>query len=136
MENYAIHAHSLKSDARYLGFTSVGEIALSHEMAGKEGREDFVIQNYDAFVSAVNNMVRVAKEYLQLSVAENTIPSQEQVIVINDSEKPSVLVADDSDIVRNFITRMCANDYNIILATDGQAAINELEKENKNIRIS
>ena len=67
MENYAIHAHSLKSDARYLGFTSVGEIALSHEMAGKEGREDFVIQNYDAFVSAVNNMVRVAKEYLQLS---------------------------------------------------------------------
>ena len=130
MENYAIHAHSLKSDARYLGFTSVGEIALSHEMAGKEGREDFVIQNYDAFVSAVNNMVRVAKEYLQLSVAENTIPSQEQVIVINDSEKPSVLVADDSDIVRNFITRMCANDYNIILATDGQAAINELEKEN------
>ena len=130
MENYGIQAHSLKSDARYLGFTNVGEIALSHEMAGKEGREDFVVQNYDAFIAAVNNMVRVAKEYLQLNNVENTIPSQEQVIVINETEKPSVLVADDSDIVRNFITRMCGNDYNLIMATDGQAAINELEKEN------
>lgn len=130
MANYAIHAHSLKSDARYLGFTSVGEIALSHEMAGKEGREDFVIQNYDAFVNAVNNMVRVAKEYLNDNESVNTISHQEEVIVINEEQKPSILVADDSDIVRNFITKMCGNDYNIVLATDGQKAIEELEKEN------
>ena len=51
MANYAISAHSLKSDARYLGFTTLGEIALSHEMAGKENREDFVVQNFDAFAT-------------------------------------------------------------------------------------
>ena len=33
--NYAIYAHSLKSDARYLGFTHLAEMALNHEMAGK-----------------------------------------------------------------------------------------------------
>ena len=74
MGNYAISAHSLKSDARYLGFTNLGEIALSHEMAGKENREDFILENFDALKEETNKMVNVAKEYLQSNI-EN-IPSE------------------------------------------------------------
>ena len=62
MENYAISAHSFKSDARYLGFTNLGEIALSHEMAGKEENIDFVNNNYDELINEVNRVINVVKE--------------------------------------------------------------------------
>lgn len=126
MENYAISAHSLKSDARYLGFTTLGEIALAHEMAGKEGREDFVIANFDSFMNETKRMINVSQEYLHT----NASPNQEDVIVINDTELPSVLVVDDSEIIRNFVIKMCSDKYNIVSAFDGASAISELEKEN------
>ena len=126
MENYAISAHSLKSDARYLGFTTLGEIALSHEMAGKEGREDFVVSNFDAFMNETKRVVSIAQEYLHSNTTTNAVPTTPTA----ESELPSVLVVDDSDIVRNFITKMCSDKYNIITATDGGGAIEELQKEN------
>ena len=43
MANYAILVHSLKSDSKYLGFTSLAEIAYNHEMASKENNSIFVI---------------------------------------------------------------------------------------------
>ena len=130
MENYAISAHSLKSDARYLGFTTVGEVALSHEMAGKENREDFVVQNFDSFINEINKMVSIANQYLQSNTSvqpkvETATPNTTTIV-----ELPSVLVADDSDIIRNFVIKMCSDKYHIITVTDGDAAIKELEKEN------
>ena len=160
MANYAISAHSLKSDARYLGFTTLGEIALSHEMAGKENREDFVVQNFDAFVDEVKKTIAVAREYLQSTeaapvaqapVAETPVVTQAPVTPVVQAEPvvpvaqpqvapavtetvlPSVLVVDDSEIIRNFVIKMCSDKYNIITAHDGGSAIEELEKEN-NIR--
>lgn len=127
MGNYAISAHSLKSDARYLGFTNLGEIALSHEMAGKENREDFILENFDALKEETNKMVNVAKEYLQSNKETNV--SQDDTPQVKE-ELPAVLVADDSDIVRNFIIRMCSDTYNIIPAIDGNEAISKLEQEN------
>ncbi len=129
MENYAICAHSLKSDARYLGFTNLAEIALSHEMAGKENREDFVIQNFDSFISEIRKMISISNEYLHQNNIINT-STKEDVIVIHEEELPSVLVVDDSEIVRNFIIKMCSDKYTIITAVDGVSAISELEKEN------
>ena len=35
MPNYAILVHSLKSDAKYLGLTSLAEISYQHEMDSK-----------------------------------------------------------------------------------------------------
>jgi CheY-like chemotaxis protein len=128
MENYGILAHSIKSDARYLGFTNLAELSLAHEMAGKEGREDFVIQNFSNYLNEINKVVSISQQYLQSNI--NNTPSQEGIIEIKDNELPSVLVVDDSEIIRNFIVKMCSDSYNIICASDGQMAINELEKEN------
>ena len=164
MANYAISAHSLKSDARYLGFTTLGEIALNHEMAGKENREDFVVQNFDAFMEETKKMIAIAHEYLQSEqtaaptapvtpvevVAPVTpvtpevpvapvAPAVETPVVMptapvaNETVLPSVLVVDDSEIIRNFVIKMCSDKYNIIAVGDGGSAIAELEKEN-NIR--
>ena len=35
MPNYAIEVHSLKSDARYFGFETLGELAYDHELKRK-----------------------------------------------------------------------------------------------------
>ena len=36
MQNYAIYAHSIKSDAKYFGFDRLSELALNHEMNAKK----------------------------------------------------------------------------------------------------
>ena len=38
LSNYAITVHSMKSDARYFGFTALGDMAYEHEMKSKVGR--------------------------------------------------------------------------------------------------
>lgn len=63
-ENYGILSHSIKSDSKYLGFTDLAEMALAHEMAGKGSDEKFIEENYDNFVSEINKIVEIVKEYL------------------------------------------------------------------------
>lgn len=64
MDNYAIYAHSLKSDSKYFGFTKLIDLALSHEMAGKEGNINFVNNNYEELINEANRIINVVKEYL------------------------------------------------------------------------
>ena len=47
MKNYAILVHSLKSDARYLGFTKLAELSYNHEMQSKANNDIYVYDNYD-----------------------------------------------------------------------------------------
>ena len=54
MENYAILAHAIKSDSKYLGFKRLSEIAFSHEQAGKNNDCQFVDSNYDEFIQEIN----------------------------------------------------------------------------------
>ena len=64
MENYAIIAHSIKSDARYLGFASLADIALQHETAGKQDDKSYVNENYNDFIDKINYFIDVANKYL------------------------------------------------------------------------
>ena len=45
MPSYAIEVHSLKSDARYLGFSTLAELAYQHELKSKENDIMFVYDN-------------------------------------------------------------------------------------------
>ena len=47
MKNYAILAHAMKSDSKYLGFKKLAELALNHELKGKEDDSNYVNENYD-----------------------------------------------------------------------------------------
>ena len=38
LSNYAIYVHSLKSDAKYFGFTKLADLAYEHEMKSKAVR--------------------------------------------------------------------------------------------------
>ena len=64
MEDYAILVHAIKSDAKYLGFTNLAEIAYEHELASKANNVDEVNKKYDVIVKEVDKVTELAKKYL------------------------------------------------------------------------
>ncbi len=52
----------------------------------------------------------------------------------NEKEKPTVLIADDSKVIRKSIIKMLGEEYNVLEAADGQEALEILE-ENDQIRL-
>lgn len=119
MSNYAIYAHSLKSDARYLGFTKLAELAYNHEMQGKANNISFVYDNYDELIEETNRIIKIANEYLGNEVVQKV-------------EKPvgprnnAILVVDDSDLITNFIYKIFNDTFEVITAHDGKEAIDIL----------
>lgn len=125
LQNYAIYAHSLKSDARYLGFTNLAEMAFNHEMAGKNGDINFVFNNYDALVNETKRIINIVCNYI--GVKDDIIV--EDVKVHSDKV---ILVVDDSDIVRNFVKKIFNDLYEVKLANDGKEALNYIVNDTEN----
>ena len=75
MENYAIEVHSLKSDCKYLGFTTLADISYQHELKSKENDQEFVISNFDKLESEYKNVKRIATLYV-----ENLTKSKSEII--------------------------------------------------------
>jgi HPt (histidine-containing phosphotransfer) domain-containing protein len=64
MPNYAILAHSLKSDSKYFGFTKLIDLAYSHELESKNNNLVFVKDNFLELKSEVNRIVDLINKYL------------------------------------------------------------------------
>lgn len=64
MANYAIEVHSLKSDARYLGFTSLADMSYDSELKSKAGDVMYVQENHPKIIEEAKRMISVAKQYL------------------------------------------------------------------------
>ena len=62
--DYAVEAHALKSDSKYLGFTKLAEDALNHEMAGKNNDRLFIDKNYQKLAKEVEKIVNITRVYL------------------------------------------------------------------------
>ena len=135
MPNYAIYAHSIKSDARYLGFTDLAKIALDHEMAGKENNESFVLKYYDELVVATNKAVDIAKNYLN-SENNNIEVKQESNIFENQpvNKEEVLVIADDSKLVTNFVANALQNKYKILPAYDGKEVIDIINNPHYTIK--
>lgn len=110
-ENYGILAHSTKSEAKYLGFMKDAEIFLQHEMAGKEKNSEFILNHFEELKGVFIRIESLLEEYFR------TI----------DSEKKNILIADDSNIMLNFLEHTIGNDYQVIKASNGKEAIEKLE---------
>ena len=64
ISDYAVEAHSLKSDSKYLGITSLSNMALNHETNAKENNFYFINTNYDKLKQEVNKYKDIIKKYL------------------------------------------------------------------------
>lgn len=68
MTNYAIIAHSLKSDSKYLGFVSLTNIALEHELKSKKNDLIFIKENYNKLVLEVIKYIKISQKYLDKEI--------------------------------------------------------------------
>ncbi|MBR4178265.1 MAG: response regulator [Bacilli bacterium] len=69
MPNYAIEIHALKSDARYLGFLELGDLAYDSEMKSKAGDSAGVNANHPTIMEKLQNMISIASTYLGRATA-------------------------------------------------------------------
>ncbi len=130
MANYAIEVHSLKSDSKYLGFTTLANYAYEHEMASKASDINSVDMNYNILKTEAQRIFEIIKQYLN-NTDDGVSEVPPQVSLISNEEvllsTKAILVADDSSIVRNFIKDIFNNDYDILLANNGNQVISMIE---------
>ena len=112
MANYAILVHSLKSDSKY---------------QSKANNVDYVYANYDELMQEAQRIVKLVEEYLGKK-AEVKVFEQPS----NVEKDKTILVVDDSSIIRTFIQRVFNDTYNVMIANDGREAL-EIVNSNQNI---
>ena len=118
MPNYAIEVHSLKSDARYLGFVSLADLAYQFELKSKANDLMFVYDNYKTLLDEAHRVINLSKKYLGREVTENVISD-----MVSGPKNGAILVVDDSNLVANFIKKIFDDRYEVFIASDGARAI-------------
>ena len=65
LKNYAVLAHSFKTDAKYLGFTKLIDMAYRHEMESKNENLDYINNHFDELNKEVIRVYSLIKKYLK-----------------------------------------------------------------------
>ena len=128
MANYAIYAHSMKSDAYNFGFRKLGDLAYEHETKSKAGDVYYISEHINDLITETNNTITLIQEYMNGN-------DNGEVLIENDSlefDTKTILVVDDSNIIRNFVKRIFEDKYNVGTAKDGKEAIDIIEKNKRN----
>ncbi len=133
MANYAIEVHSLKSDSRYLGITRLADLAYQHEMASKANDISSVNNSYNELVLEGNRIISIINEYFMSGKSSNSSATADNSNekALNNNAK-TILIADDSSIIRDFVKEIFHDKYNVLMASDGEEVIN-IVKTNPNI---
>ena len=129
MANYAILVHSIKSDAKYFGFDHLAELALNHEKESKDNNMYYIYDHYDELIKEIDRITNLVKRYLGLDYEKVEILEENNIHPNN-----AILVVDDSNVISNFITKIFNNEYEVIVANDGQEAIDKLSIMSNSIR--
>ncbi len=59
--NYAIVAHTLKSNTRTIGADNFADLSLKHELAGKAKDATFITENYEQYIAVLKALIERAK---------------------------------------------------------------------------
>ncbi len=110
--NYAILAHSIKSESKYLGFMKDAEVFLQHELQGKANNAEFIQTHFDELRTTIQKMISLMNQYF----------GENPTMIKN------ILIADDSNIILNFLEKSMNGQYKVIKATNGKEAIAAIEQ--------
>lgn len=122
MPNYAIYVHSLKSDAAYFGFSKLQTCAYNHEIESKANNFMFVYENYDELINYAYEALNIARTYLGMEEVKH------ESVVNEKTKEHAILVVDDSDIIRAFVKKIFKDEYDVLIASDGNEALDAVKK--------
>jgi len=131
-KNYEIYVHSLKSDAKYFGFMNLSNMAYEHEMKSKSNDSYYIIENFSELETEVMKTKNIVKEYMSNDNNTEEASPKPNVNTAPIYEKETILVVDDSNIVRNFVKRIFSEKYEVGTAEDGEEAINIISANKDN----
>ncbi len=124
MANYAILVHGLKSDAKYFGFDTLATYAYNHEMASKENNMYYVTEHFDELIKELDRIVHLVKQYLGLEEV-GTVMS-----FVTPKKDRALIVVDDSAVIKNFVSKIFNNQFEVLLANDGNEALQMISNNN------
>ena len=119
MNNYAIYAHSMKSDAYNFGFKKLGDLAYDHEIKSKALDVYYISEHINDLIRETNNCIVLVQEYMNGSDVEEKVEDKDEL----EFNTKTILVVDDSNIIRNFVKRIFSDKYNVATAKNGKEAI-------------
>ena len=130
--NYEVIVHSLKSDFKYFGAFDTAELFYKHELAAKEPNPDFINQDFNHLIEEATRMINVFKKYMgaDIQVTANSA-SVPPVQIANTINGKTIIVVDDSNIIRTFAEKVFKDEYNVVLAKDGEEAISLVSNSNR-----
>ena len=114
IKGYGILVHSLMSSAKYLGFVRLNAILTQHELASVQGNTDYINANFNMLIDEFNRVLFACKQYIG--------------VPLKKENKSSILVVDDSSIIRNFVKKIFKDEYEVLTAENGNDAINTVNK--------
>jgi len=130
MPNYAIYVHSLKSDCKYFGFMELANLAYEHEIKSKENNVTYVKENYIKLIMEAQRVRAIINEYLGIEEATEKCYTENELL-----NEDIILVADDSEIIRIFVTKIFDAAYAIEVAKDGEEALRIIKENESNHKI-
>ena len=131
LPNYAITVHSMKSDAKYFGFTTLAEMAYEHELKSKAGDFSFVTSHINDLINETNRTIKLLQDYMSDSTEE--VKKEEAPAPSGDVfTSRTILVVDDSNIIRNFVKRIFSDKYNVAACQDGEEALRVIQANMNN----
>ena len=113
ISNYIKEVTELKEISNRVGFDILFNLAYLHQLQANDYQ--FITENINTLLREMVRISSVLQKYIGVG------------------NKKSILVVDDSSIIRNFVKKIFDNDYNVLVASDGGEAIEILEKNKKDI---
>ena len=65
LSEYAVLAHAIKSDSKYLGFTKLAELSLNQELKGKENNYEEITNGLKEYLNEISRITKVIEKYLK-----------------------------------------------------------------------
>ena len=63
LANYAIEVHALKSDSKYLGFVSLADMALEHQLKSEGNDMEYIKSHYSSLIEEINKVMEIVNSY-------------------------------------------------------------------------
>ena len=132
LSNYNACVLSLKNDARFYGFNSLANMAEEHELKSAIGDIYYITEHINDLIQETNNAIVLIQEYMNGTDESTPVEATES----DECATDTILVVDDSNIVRNFVKRIFSEKYNVGTAKDGEEALKIIEanKDNGHIK--
>ena len=65
LSEYAVLAHAIKSDSKYLGFIKLAELSLNQELKGKENNYEEITNGLKEYLNEISRITKVIEKYLK-----------------------------------------------------------------------